>query len=183
MSHSCACKPITNCEITALPIYNRFSSEAHNDATAAMAVASALSACGQYERAEQLFDRAGALARVGAGIYFLPPSAMISFDGTGQFAGFRSTTTWNATTQSGFLPLNFVSNPFPNCVSTPTGSSQGLLTLIGNGPSQVWPKAPHPTPYTEQWSFDLQYQLTAHSVFQIGYLGNWGASCCMAIPT
>jgi Carboxypeptidase regulatory-like domain len=122
------------------------------------------------------------VARAGAGIYFLPPSAMISFDGTGQFAGFSSSTTWNATTQNGFVPLNLVSNPFPNGINTPTGSSQGLLTFIGNDPSQVWPKAPHPTPYTEQWSFDLQYQLTTHSVFQVGYLGNRGRKLLYGNP-
>lgn len=122
------------------------------------------------------------VARAGAGIYFLPPSAMISFDQPGQFIGFSSSTTYNATTQNGYVPLNLVSNPFPNGINQPTGSSQGLMTLVGDGQSQIWPKAPHPTPYTEQWSFDLQYQLTPHSVFQIGYLGNRGRKLLYGNP-
>ncbi|MBV8707156.1 MAG: hypothetical protein JO028_08195, partial [Acidobacteriaceae bacterium] len=73
-------------------------------------------------------------------------------------------------------------NPFPNGINQPTGSSQGLLTLVGDGQSQIWPKAPHPTPYTEQWSFDLQYQLSSHSVFQIGYLGNRGRKLLYGNP-
>ena len=122
------------------------------------------------------------VARMGAGIYFLPPSAMISFDNPGQFQGYSSSTTYNATTQNGYVPLNLVSNPFPNGVNQPTGSSQGLLTLVGDGQGQLWPKAPHPTPYTEQWSFDLQYQVTSHSVFQIGYLGNRGRKLLYGNP-
>ncbi len=106
------------------------------------------------------------VARAGAGIYFLPPSAMISFDNPGQFLGFSSSTAYNATTQNGYVPLNLVSNPFPNGLNQPTGGSQGLFTLVGDGQSQIWPKAPHPTPYSEQWSFDLQYQVSSHSVFQ-----------------
>ncbi len=122
------------------------------------------------------------VARMGAGIYFLPASAMITFDNPGQFQGFSSSTTYNATSQNGFVPLNLVSNPFPNGINQPTGSSQGLLTLVGDGQSQIWPKTPHPTPYTEQWSFDLQYQVSAHSVFQIGYLGNRGKKLLYGNP-
>jgi hypothetical protein len=122
------------------------------------------------------------VARAGAGIYFLPPSAMISFDNPGQFQGYSSSTAYNATTQNGYVPLNLVNNPFPNGVNQPTGSSQGLLTLVGDGQGQLWPKASHPTPYTEQWSFDLQYQINPHSVFQIGYLGNRGRKLLYGNP-
>ncbi len=122
------------------------------------------------------------VARVGAGIYFLPPSAMISFDNPGQFYGFSSSTSYNATAQNGYVPLNLVNNPFPVGLNQPTGSSQGLLTLVGDGQSQIWPKAPHPTPYTEQWSFDLQYQISSHSVFQIGYIGNRGRKLLYGNP-
>lgn len=122
------------------------------------------------------------VARMGAGIYFLPPSAMISFDQPGQFLGFSSSTTYNGTTQNGYIPLNLVSNPFPNGINQPTGSSLGLMTLVGDGQSQIWPKAPHPTPYSEDWSFDLQYQLSSHSVFQIGYIGNRGRKLLYGNP-
>ncbi|MBV9035769.1 MAG: hypothetical protein JO182_14865, partial [Acidobacteriaceae bacterium] len=122
------------------------------------------------------------VARAGAGIYFLPASAMLSFDNPGQFYGFSSSTSYNATAQNGYVPLNLVNNPFPTGINQPTGSSQGLLTLVGDGQSQIWPKAPHPTPYTEQWSFDLQYQLSSHSVFQIGYLGNRGRKLLYGNP-
>lgn len=122
------------------------------------------------------------VARTGFGLYYLPPSAMISFDGTGQFAGFSSSTNWNATSQNGYVPLNLVSNPFPTGVNSPSGSSQGLLTFIGQDLNQQWLSSSHPTPYTLQWSFDLQYQLTSHSFFQVGYLGNRGRKLLYGNP-
>ena len=122
------------------------------------------------------------VARVGAGIFFLPPSAMISFDNPGQFYGYSSSTPYNATAQNGFVPLNLVSNPSRPDSTQPTGSSQGLLTLVGDGQDQIWPKAKHPTPYSEQWSFDLQYQLSPHSVFQVGYVGNRGRKLLYGNP-
>ncbi|MGH9438182.1 MAG: carboxypeptidase regulatory-like domain-containing protein, partial [Terriglobia bacterium] len=120
--------------------------------------------------------------RAGAGIFYLPPSAMISFDNPGQFYGFSSSTNYNATQNNGFSPLNLVSNPFPQGITQPQGSSQGLLTLVGNGMGQIWPVAPHPTPYTEQWSFDIQYRVSTHSVFEIGYNGNRGRKLLYGNP-
>ncbi len=113
------------------------------------------------------------VARMGAGIFFLPPSALIGDDG-GQSIGFSSTTSYLATQQNSYIPLNLVSNPFPYGINQPPGSSLGLFTQVGSGINGIWPKGSHPTPYTEQWSFDLQYQLSPHSVFEIGYNGNRG---------
>lgn len=122
------------------------------------------------------------VARAGAGIFYLPASAMLTFDNPGQFYGFSSTTTYVATANNGFTPLNLVNNPFPQGISQPTGSSQGLLTLVGNGLGQIWPKGYHPDPYTEQWSFDLQYQINPHSVFEVGYTGNQGRKLLYGNP-
>ncbi len=122
------------------------------------------------------------VARIGAGIFFLPASAMLTFDNPAQFEGFSSFTPYLATTNNGFTPLTLVSNPFPQGIAQPTGSALGGFTLLGNGESQVWPKASHPTPYTEQWSFDLQYQLSNHSVFEIGYNGNRGRKLLYGNP-
>jgi hypothetical protein len=112
------------------------------------------------------------VARAGAGIFFEPASAMISFDNPGQFLGFSSTTNWIGTQNGeGYIPSNLVSNPFPSGIVQPTGYSQGPLTYVGNGASQIWPKGKHSIGYAEQWSFDLQYQLSPHSVVEAGYTG------------
>ncbi len=109
------------------------------------------------------------VARAGAGMFYLPATAMISFDNPGQFYGYASETPYIASTNNGYLPSNLVSNPFPNGLNQPTGSSQGSSILLGDGLDQIWLKGPHPTPYTYQMSFGLQYQLTAHSVIEAGY--------------
>ncbi len=130
--------------------------------------------------AYKLTDRL--VMRAGAGIFFLPPSAMITFDNPGQFYGFSSQTSYVATDNNGYTPLNLISNPFPNGLNAPQGSAGGGLTLVGDGLGQIWLKEKHPTPYTEQWSFDLQYQLNAHSVLEVGYNGNRGKKLLYGNP-
>jgi hypothetical protein len=115
------------------------------------------------------------VARVGAGLFYSPASAMVSFDSPGQFLGFSSTTNWIGSQNSqGFIPTNLVSNPFPNGLVQPVGNSMDGLIQVGDGAGQIWPKGPHPIGYTEQWSADLQYQLGSHSVAEIGYTGSRG---------
>ncbi len=110
--------------------------------------------------------------RAGGGFFFAPASAMLSYDRPGQFLGYESTTNWIGTANAeGYIPSSLVSNPFPNGVAQPTGNSQDGLTFVGNGASQIWPKGDHPVGYAQQWSFDLQYQLSGHSVFEAGYTG------------
>jgi outer membrane receptor protein involved in Fe transport len=121
------------------------------------------------------------VARAGAGIYFLPPSAMISFDNPGQFQGYSSSTSYNATTQNGYVPLNLVDNPFPNGINQPTGSSQGLLTLVGDGQGQVWPKAPHPTPTPSNGASISNIRSVRIRYFKSAIWVIAGASYCTAI--
>lgn len=111
------------------------------------------------------------VARVGSGIFFGPASAMLGFDGEGQSPGYTATTNWIANTNEGYKPLNLVSNPYPQGITSPTGNKLGAMTLVGSGVGQMWPKVPHPIANIYQWSADLQYQLTPHSVAQIGYTG------------
>ncbi|MFN7993246.1 MAG: carboxypeptidase regulatory-like domain-containing protein [Bryobacteraceae bacterium] len=122
------------------------------------------------------------VARAGAGVFFLPPSAMITFDNPGQFIGYSSSTSYVATTNNGYTPLNPVSNPFPGGIVQPVGSGLGALTQVGDGMGQIWLKGPHPTPYTEQWSFSLQYQLGTHGVLEANYTGNRGRKLLYGNP-
>jgi Carboxypeptidase regulatory-like domain len=122
------------------------------------------------------------VARVGAGIFFGPASAMLSFDDGGQSPGYTAQTNWIATDNGGYTPLNLVSNPFPQGIQKPTGNQLGAMTYVGYGTSQLWPKIPHPIGTLYQWSTDFQYQVNRHSVAEIGYTGVRGRHLLFGNP-
>jgi hypothetical protein len=122
------------------------------------------------------------LGRMGAGIFYGPASAMLSFDDGGQSPGYTSYTNWVATSNGGYTPDNLVSNPFPNGMTPVTGNKLGAMTLVGSGASQLWPKIPHPVGTIYQWSMDFQYQVTPHAVAEIGYTGVRGRKLMFGNP-
>lgn len=121
------------------------------------------------------------LGRVGAGMFYGPATAMLSFDAGGQSPGYTAFTSWNAT-GDGFNPTNLVNNPFPNGTNKPVGNSQGAMTLVGSGQSQIWPWIPHPVGNIYQWTMDLQYQVSERQVAEIGYEGIRGRKLLFGNP-
>jgi hypothetical protein len=121
------------------------------------------------------------VGRMGAGMFYAPASAMLSFDGGGQSPGFTSFTSWIATSD-GYHPTNLVSKPFPNGVNQPTGNKLGGMTLVGSGESQIWPKIAHPIGNIYQWSMDFQYQVSPNAVAEIGYTGVRGRKLLFGNP-
>ncbi len=112
------------------------------------------------------------VVRAGYGVYYVPASAMITFDQPGQFIGFSTTTDWVASAAGGgLIPQALLRNPFPSGKNQPTGNSAGLLTDVGTFVGQVWPKGSHPTGYKQNFSLDFQYQLNPSSVIEVGYSG------------
>lgn len=123
------------------------------------------------------------VARAGSGIFYGPASAMVSFDNPGQFPGYTAQTNWIGTQGgNGYIPSNLVSNPFPGGLNQPTGNSQGANTLVGYGAGQLWPKGPHPIGQIYEWSMDFQYQVSPHSVAEIGYTGVRGRKLLFGNP-
>ena len=103
--------------------------------------------------------------RGGAGVFIFP----IGTTGVNQI-GFSQNTSLVATLDGFLTPSATLSNPFPNGIQQPTGSSLGLSTFIGKG---VTFYNPHPlNPYSIRWNLDLQRQLTKNLVFEAGYTGN-----------
>lgn len=103
--------------------------------------------------------------RGGAGVFIFP----IGTTGVNQ-PGFSQTTAL-VPTQDGYLtPSATLSNPFPNGIQQPTGSTLGTSTFVGKGVAYY---NPHPlNPYSVRWNVDLQRQLTGNLVVQAGYTGN-----------
>lgn len=69
-------------------------------------------------------------------------------------------------------PYNVLSNPFPQGLIYPTGSSLGPATLLGQ--SVVFGDRNAQTPYSAAWNFDIQRELPGGVKLDTAYVGNRG---------
>ncbi|WP_164981547.1 TonB-dependent receptor [Silvibacterium dinghuense] len=112
------------------------------------------------------------VARAGYGI-FNPNTYAYSSDAQDSSDGYSATTTWEATENgNGVTPYNLLANPYPNGQSQPTGSSLGALTDLGDSVNATFRH--HPNAYVQDYSLDLQYQLSSAGVLEVGYAGTQG---------
>jgi hypothetical protein len=85
--------------------------------------------------------------------------------------GFTQTTTLTGTPDSGLTFTSTLANPFPNGVSQPTGSSQGLATFLGQ--NVTYQPANPKSPYNVRWSTGMQHQFGVW-LASADYVGNRG---------
>lgn len=69
-------------------------------------------------------------------------------------------------------PTIFLSNPYPNGITAPPGSSLGPDTLIGQSPVLVEPFRKNS--YVQQWNFVVSRQLAKSLVLDVAYSGSHG---------
>jgi hypothetical protein len=104
--------------------------------------------------------------RGGYGLYYMNPNNNFL-----QTAGYSQTTPI-ITSQDGnrtALP-NILSNPFPNGITVPSGSSRGYSTFYGQNTN--WFDPSFTTPYVHQFSFGIQRQLSDTSTLEVSYVGS-----------
>jgi hypothetical protein len=92
--------------------------------------------------------------------------------GGGANQGFSTTTTWVSTIGGDGINPNsgaLLRNPFPSGFNQPVGSSQGLLTQVGESVNAF--SRHHPLSYVQSFSADFQFELTKGMVFEFGYTG------------
>jgi len=105
--------------------------------------------------------------RSGYGIYYPPTSASTNFATSD---GFSTVTQWVSTQGGGgIVPQNPLSNPFPQGLLQPPGSSQGLTTLVGNTINAM--QRYHPSGYVQSYSADFQWEFKSGGVIEVGYSG------------
>lgn len=114
------------------------------------------------------------VARAGYGIFYLMGFGTATQGGPAAGTdGYTVTTNWvNTRGGDGITPNDRLSNPYPNGVNRAVGASQGLLTQTGS--DVIAFQRAHPTGYVQNYSFDLQFEISRNSVFEIGYSGNGG---------
>jgi hypothetical protein len=108
--------------------------------------------------------------RGGYGVFYAPNQYAFPSENNMGTRGFTAVTDYVATT-GGSRPCATctLTNPFPNGVQSPSGSSLGLLT--GAGGNVHFVDQFRKSAYVHQYSFDLQYELSGGSVVSAGYVG------------
>ncbi len=102
--------------------------------------------------------------RAGYGKYFLNPT------GQGNNAGFSQSTNLIASLDGGRTPTYALSNPWPNGIQTPPGSSLGPLTFLGRSPNFSNPD--FVVPNVHQFSVGIQRELPWNVSLDMTYAGS-----------
>jgi hypothetical protein len=84
--------------------------------------------------------------------------------------GYSTSTSMVTSRDSNLTPADFLSNPFPQGLNLPPGSSQGLATLAGQSLNGV--EYNNVIGYTQQWNFDIQRELPAGLLADLAYVGS-----------
>jgi trimeric autotransporter adhesin len=107
--------------------------------------------------------------RGGYGIFWAPQFSIGSPLAT---PGYSVTTSYIASTNGNATPAGTLSNPFPNGLTQPAGNTQGPATGNGQAISIFDPNAR--SPRVQQYSFDIQQELPAGIVLEVGFVGSHG---------
>jgi hypothetical protein len=104
--------------------------------------------------------------RGGFGIMYIPVTVSL------QRTGYTLDTPFVASLDGGLTPQDRLSNPFPNGLTPPTGSSLGALTNVGAGAAGQLRNVKRG--YTEQWNFTVQHEPWNNWLFEVAWVGNHG---------
>ena len=109
--------------------------------------------------------------RSGYGIFYAPNQYAFPSENNMGTRGFTAVTSYVASTDAGLTPCSTctLTNPFPNGVENPVGSSLGLRTGVGGDVHFV--DQFRKSAYVHQYSADLQYELAGGTVVSAGYVG------------
>ena len=112
------------------------------------------------------------VVRGGAGLVYAPLEISNNAVGFTPTTGFSSTTSWVTSTNGGLNPANLLSNPYPQGLVPPKGSSLGAATQLGQS-FNVWTAHPK-TPLSYQWNFGIQQQLPSSILVEAAYVASRG---------
>ncbi|MBI3278947.1 MAG: TonB-dependent receptor [Acidobacteria bacterium] len=108
--------------------------------------------------------------RSGYGIFYVASGA--DLDNVTQ-TGFSLATPIIPTTDNGLTFQATLANPFPSGIQAPPGAATGIATAVGRSISFFNPN--RLDGYMQRWSLNIQRELPARTVVEIGYIGNRGA--------
>ena len=111
------------------------------------------------------------VVRGGFGIFYGPINGAAFTSNSTPNTAFAASTQWTSTVD-GVTPSSYLSNPFPNGLQQAPGSTQGLLTLLGQSINTM--DRGRLTPYSEQWNFGIQRTLPGNFLIDASYAGSHG---------
>jgi hypothetical protein len=109
------------------------------------------------------------VVHAGGGIFYLPMTG----DDTGRSLGsegYFAATSFVSSLDGGVTPADKLSNPFPNGLNQPTGSTLGLKTLIGQDIVPVYRN--DRAGYVSQWNTAVQQELPFQWLVEAAYAGS-----------
>lgn len=112
------------------------------------------------------------VVRAAYGLFYLPTTGNSSGLGRSGFDQTTAIVNTDASIQGGFYPIVNLSNPFPNGLITPLGSSGGAASGVDTSISATarwWS-----TGYSQQLSASIQQELPKEVKLEVGYVGNMG---------
>ncbi len=114
------------------------------------------------------------VARGGYGMYYSQTRSGANGVGSYGTQGFNQYTNMVTTYQNdGATPYLHLSNPYPNGLIRPSGSSLGLMNDVGFG--AIGPvRNENQTPYAQTWSLGFERQFPGSVVLDLEYIGKKG---------
>jgi hypothetical protein len=111
---------------------------------------------------------------------FVQPVGITQLDISGKYStnpilqqyGFSQTTQYIASNDSFATPATTLSDPFPNGIKQPVGSSLGLATFAGQTVQFIDPQIKDP--HSVRWNFGIQHSFTPNTLLEVSYMGNHG---------
>ena len=110
------------------------------------------------------------VTRAGFGLFYTPAIEFGDYEGL-FLNGFSQSTPFVGSVD-GVTPKDLLRDPFPNGLLLPPGKAPGGLTNVGQSVNAV--ERDRPTPYVEQWTCGLQYEIASQTVVEANYVGNHG---------
>jgi len=84
--------------------------------------------------------------------------------------GFSQRTSVISSLDNGQTYIASIANPLPFGIRQPPGASLGLFTFVGASPGFFDPDGRHP--YTQRWSYAMQFAVTAQTSVELLYIGS-----------
>lgn len=111
------------------------------------------------------------VVRGGFGMYYGPTNGAAFAGNMSPYTGFSASTSW-ISTLNGITPASLLNDPFPSGFQRAPGSSEGLLTLLGQSLETM--DRGRLNLYSEQWNFGIERTLPGSFLLSAAYAGSHG---------